>query len=198
MSSHQPIGIRRSRSGWRAYISINHAQCSKRFPLETPLSRMQAWREEQKLRVELQARNDVQEAKRVPPCLTGWCYVYFVRSGQNVKIGRSIDPDVRLRELQTTHAGELVLLASVPAHAALERALHARFQHLRTRSAGEWFRLEPDLIAFIRAIQEGANPVALLFEDPRVILGWHLHPPPPNDAQATPLRQDLGMVGGAH
>jgi hypothetical protein len=103
----------------------------------------------------------------LPPSVTGWCYVYFARSGDVVKIGRAIDPAARLRDIQTMHAGELELLTAVATHATLEGALHARFAHLRTRAKGEWFRLEPDLVAFIQAIQRGANPVGLLFEDPR-------------------------------
>ena len=101
--------------------------------------------------------------KRLPRSLDGWCYVYIAQAGAVVKIGRSIDPAQRIRELQTTHPEELVLVAAVATHAALEAVIHERFQHLRTREAGEWFRLEPDLVAFIEAVQQGANPITLLW-----------------------------------
>lgn len=182
-------GIRRRRGGWRASVHVNGRQFSKQFPLETPTDTMRAWREDQLTAVREQKKDRARglvtaafEAQRLPRSEKTWCYIYFARSGEVVKIGRSVDPPQRLRELQTTHPGELVLLAAVGGHVALEGALHERFNHLRTRANGEWFRLEPDLTAFIWAIQQGANPVELLFEDPRVILGWHLLPRP----RATP------------
>lgn len=178
-------GIRRRVNGWQVRVEVHGVNYQKWFPLATPLETMRDWRQEQigKFRerpedIALREQSAAFEAQRLPCTEKTWCFIYFARSGATVKIGRSIDPPQRLRELQTTHAGELVLLATVAGHVALEGALHQRFAHLRTRANGEWFRLEPDLIAFIHAIQRGANPVALLFEDPRVILGWHLQPLP--------------------
>jgi hypothetical protein len=164
---------------------------TKQFPLEKSVVEMRAWREEQIGRFG-EPKKDVLhavafDAPRLPRTEKTWCYIYFARSGDVVKIGRSVDPPTRLRELQTTHAGELVLLAAVAGHVALEGAIHQRFAHVRTRPTGEWFRLEPDLVAFIALIQQGANPVALLFEDPRVVLGWHVHPPRTGAGQGDPF-----------
>jgi hypothetical protein len=186
-------GIHRRREGWRVCVRVHRKLYTKQFPFETPTETMRAWREEQ-IQQFRTSREDVAhqlkaaafEAQRLPCSEKTWCYVYFARSGAVVKIGRSVDPAQRVREIQTMHPGELVLLASVAAHMALEAAIHQRFAHLRTRATGEWFRLEPDLIAFIHAIQQGANPVALLFEDPRVVLGWYLHPSPAAAAEGIP------------
>ncbi len=109
----------------------------------------------------LQAQLKEEDARQLPRSLDGWCYVYFVRAGEHVKIGRAVDVAQRVRELQVGHPHPLALVVSVPAHAALELAIHRRFQHLRTQ--GEWFRIDDDLVAFIQALQRGANPIALLW-----------------------------------
>jgi hypothetical protein len=173
-----PTGIARTPTGYRAFIHVswpgypNGRLVSKRFP-PTALREAEAWREGQ--RIAARRRKDdlvlrehaaACDARRLPRSETSWCYIYFARSGETVKIGRSLEPLQRVRALQMTHAGDLELLATVAAHVTLEGALHERFAHLRTRPNGEWFRLDHELIAFIRAVQQGANPVALLFEDP--------------------------------
>lgn len=185
------IGIRRHRAGWRVFVRVGPKNFSKQFALDTPPATMRAWRQAQidaaggrKADIAHRLQSAAFEAQRLPKTEKTWCYIYFVRSGDAVKIGRSVDPPQRIRELQTTHAAELVLLAYVAAHVALEGAIHQRFEHLRTRRTGEWFRLESDLVAFIALIQQGANPVALLFEDPRVVLAWHLRPPSTPEGQA--------------
>jgi hypothetical protein len=180
-----PTGITRTATGYRAFIHItpwpgyrNGRLISKRFTrtatYEPTLKDAIQWRDTERADARLRQHNLLLreqaavmcDGKRLPRRNeTTWCYIYFARSGDTVKIGRSVDPAQRLRALQLTHAGELELLAAVAAHVALEGALHKRFAHLRTRPTGEWFRLEPDLVAFIRAIQQGENPVALLFED---------------------------------
>jgi len=170
-------GIRRWKSGWQAYIEVDGRTYSKSFPIETSTKAMRAWRQDTKAGLSRHAERAALDAKRLPRSLTGWCYVYFAQSGDAVKIGRAVDPSERLRAIQTGQSGEVAIVACVAAHVALEAAIHKRFAHLRTRAKGEWFRLDPDLVAFISLIQQGANPVALLFEDPRVVLAWHRRPP---------------------
>lgn len=164
-------GIRRRGDSWEVYVRVNGHLYTKAFPLATRPADMLAWR----AHVVGEKCNSItlaaMEARRLPPTVGAWCYIYFAQSGDAVKIGRAVDPCQRVRDLQTAHAGELVLLAAVAGHQSLEGAIHTRFAHLRTR--GEWFRLDENLVAFIDLVQRGANPVELLFEDPRVILGWH-------------------------
>jgi hypothetical protein len=71
--------------------------------------------------------------------------VYFVRSGDSIKIGHATNFKDRLRTLQTGNENPLEVLAAV---AGLnEYEIHQRFAHLRTR--GEWFKAEPELLEFI-------------------------------------------------
>ncbi len=158
-------GIYQDACGRIASASYGGARRRKRFPRDTRVEFLQRWQIEQ--RAELEAAHATaaiapQDWKRLTPSPDGWCYVYFIKDLHRVKIGRAVDLRQRFRGLQTAQARPLTLLLSIPAHAALEGAIQSRFAHLRER--GEWFRLEPDLLAFIHAVQQGANPVALLWE----------------------------------
>ena len=75
--------------------------------------------------------------------------VYFIldRERQAVKIGVSDDPKKRLAGLQTSHVGELELLATTPGEFERERELHEQFAPLRIR--GEWFRATESLMGFV-------------------------------------------------
>jgi len=182
MSKQLPTGITRTANGYRAFVWVpwpgypDGRIRSKRFtrtPTYDPtLKEIEAWREARRVEARRRALDRpvpiTQAAELLPEDWTrltrspdGWCYVYFVRAGDRIKIGRATDLGRRVLTLQTAHAEQLSLVLSIPAHAALEPAIHARFQHLKTR--GEWFRVEPDLVAFIEAVKSGANPVALLW-----------------------------------
>ena len=41
--------------------------------------------------------------------------------------------------------------------------MQSRFAHLREQ--GDWFRLDPDLTAFIERLRQGVNPIALLWDE---------------------------------
>lgn len=107
-----------------------------------------------------QLRSTVLKPLRRSP--DGWCYVYIIRQGELVKIGRAVDVNKRLKTLQTGNGRGFQVLATIPAHAVIEAAIQSRFAHLREH--GEWFRLDPDLSTFIERAQQGANPIALLWE----------------------------------
>lgn len=74
----------------------------------------------------------------------GW--VYFIRKGGLVKIGWSSQPSVRFKQLRPDE-----VLATMPGSMRDERDLHGAFSHLREH--GEWFRPEPDLLAFIDGLK---------------------------------------------
>lgn len=74
----------------------------------------------------------------------GW--VYFIRKGDLVKIGWSSVPRSRFNALQPD-----AVLHIEPGRMADERKCHAAFAHLREH--GEWFRPEPDLLAFIDGLR---------------------------------------------
>jgi hypothetical protein len=76
--------------------------------------------------------------------------VYFVRQGDYIKIGVSIDVPARVRGLQTSSPTPLELLAVLPGKEPEEKSLHVRFSHLR--ASGEWFRAAPELLDYIAKV----------------------------------------------
>jgi hypothetical protein len=74
--------------------------------------------------------------------------VYFITCRQTgtVKIGHSLEPSARLKELQTAHPFELKLEASLPGGADEENDMHCRFAEVRLK--GEWFTIN-DMIELI-------------------------------------------------
>lgn len=78
--------------------------------------------------------------------------VYFVQAKTEdapIKIGITWDLAHRIGNLRTASPYEIELLGTVLGGKDRERAIHARFAHLRIR--GEWFRSEPELLEFIEA-----------------------------------------------
>lgn len=75
-------------------------------------------------------------------------FIYFMRAGEFVKIGRSKQWKLRMREMQTGSPYTIVPLLVIVADAKTERELHRRFKadHFR----GEWFHNSPKLNAFIK------------------------------------------------
>lgn len=73
--------------------------------------------------------------------------VYFIASGDRVKIGFTVNVGKRLAHMQIGSAEPLTLLQSIPGSWADERSFHARFDHYRI--GGEWFRLEGELAEFL-------------------------------------------------
>lgn len=66
--------------------------------------------------------------------------IYFIRSGQYIKIGVSERPWERMASLQTAHPEPLEMLAIMPGAQPEERVLHARFASARADEATEWER----------------------------------------------------------
>jgi hypothetical protein len=83
--------------------------------------------------------------------------VYFVQQGTtgHIKIGRSWNPVDRIRKLSTASSAELVLLGVIDG-GYQERELHKRFEHLRVKKNGEWFKASEDLVSYVR---ERSRPV---------------------------------------
>lgn len=75
--------------------------------------------------------------------------IYFIRSGQYVKIGRANDPHARLAALQTAHPTPLKLLTIIEGGAKQERALHDQFRDKRV--SREWYDLTDDEVMEIAA-----------------------------------------------
>jgi integrase len=50
-SGRRPVGIRKTAKGWHVYVSVHGRQYAKRWPADTALSTMKAWREQQRAKV---------------------------------------------------------------------------------------------------------------------------------------------------
>lgn len=74
--------------------------------------------------------------------------VYFVRSANAIKIGVTTDLGKRIASIQTSTPYPVELIAAIPGDKALESELHATFANHRT--SGEWFRLSPDIVAWLQ------------------------------------------------
>lgn len=91
--------------------------------------------------------------------MIGGGHVYFITNDRAIKIGWSGSPTVRKRDLQVASPGRLRIIATFPGTPDDEKDVHRAFAHLRMR--GEWFRPEPDLLAFI----EEAGKAGLQFNE---------------------------------
>lgn len=78
----------------------------------------------------------------------GW--VYFVSTGDAIKIGWSAAPNTRLARLQTGNPQSLRFLGTVEGTKNDEHAIQEQFKHLRLR--GEWFQTTPELLSFIEEV----------------------------------------------
>lgn len=91
------------------------------------------------------SESDTPLTQRRSPPVRG--YVYFLRAGDAIKIGFSIEPNQRKSGLQVGNPVELETLATVSVNKITEREAKDKFNHLKIR--GEWFRAEPELLEFI-------------------------------------------------
>lgn len=74
-------------------------------------------------------------------------YIYFMASGDFIKIGYSKSPDARFIKMSTDSPMDLELLHIEPGTVRQEKVFHRHFAAIRTR--GEWFHKTPDLLNFI-------------------------------------------------
>ncbi len=78
-------------------------------------------------------------------------FVYFIQDDLQVKIGHSVNPRARLRELQCATHRVLKLLATCKGGQQRERLLHKKFAKHRLK--GEWFKLSPQIAGYIEQIK---------------------------------------------
>lgn len=76
--------------------------------------------------------------------------VYFIRSGEHIKIGKSDNPWKRISTLQTGNPETLKMLAIAPGGMEFEAGLQETFRSDCER--GEWYRPSERLMAFIASI----------------------------------------------
>lgn len=162
-------GIRRDEMGWAVRACYKGRQVERRFKKDQTLDTVKAWRAEAIRQLKAGFIPEPHHMTRLKPTpehfrrsVEGWCYIYFIRDGDCIKIGRAINPHSRLEALQTGHKNPLSLVAAIPAHADLEPALHELFEPI---SVGhEWFMCTRELVEFIERLNTGENPVAVLWD----------------------------------
>lgn len=76
-------------------------------------------------------------------------YIYFIKAKTSacIKIGKAIDPMKRLRGLAMFSPERLELLGVLAEGQHTEKSIHTKFA--TSRDHGEWFKVTPDLLAFI-------------------------------------------------
>jgi hypothetical protein len=89
---------------------------------------------------------------------TAMSWVYFVRYGSQIKIGRALNPAKRFYALKGGSPVPLKFLGCMPGGKDEEEALHRQFADQRRRKRPEWFTSTPELLAFIKANARPAPP----------------------------------------
>lgn len=75
--------------------------------------------------------------------------IYFVRTGDFVKIGFAKDLPRRMTALRIGCPHPLELILAIKGHIGVESEMHIRFEQYWHR--GEWFRYEGELRSFVEA-----------------------------------------------
>jgi|SRR6056300_268762 predicted GIY-YIG superfamily endonuclease len=71
-------------------------------------------------------------------------YLYIIQSDKtgSLKIGRSKNPERRLKQLQTGSPYKLKLIFAAESKGHMEKPLHERLKRFKERRRGEWFDFE--------------------------------------------------------
>jgi hypothetical protein len=94
-------GVRIRKNKYDAYVGVGRKRVHKYFRLDTPLAKVQKW--QRQTRASLLSERLVLEPQPIPVLPVapdGWCYLYVFQAGQYIKIGRSVDPHLRLQQIQ--------------------------------------------------------------------------------------------------
>ena len=88
----------------------------------------------------------------IKSCKDADCYVYFIEAVglSRIKIGLSVNPEDRVKQLSTGSPTELKLIAKVPGDANKEKELHKKFEHLLFDK--EWFHFTKELQEYINKL----------------------------------------------
>jgi hypothetical protein len=86
--------------------------------------------------------------------------LYFIRCGDEMKIGRSGNPARRMATMKTGNTRPLALVATLPGMGWQEKVWHMAF--CNDRIGGEWFTVTPALEQAIAAAVSGNEWIATL------------------------------------
>lgn len=87
-------------------------------------------------------------------------HVYFIQSGDSIKIGWSTTVETRLDHLRSTVPDLQILHIMAAESSKDEKRLHRKFKHLRKDR--EWFEARPELLEFIAALDGPRRPETAL------------------------------------
>lgn len=93
--------------------------------------------------------------------ITGYVYIIGVNFNKPVKIGFSMNPWARLKEITANHPDQLQVLFSFKAEKRTESLLHLELKSKRVKN--EWFQLEKSDVDAFRLISEGQIDLQSLF-----------------------------------
>lgn len=151
---------------WQLLLEQGHDQRPKRLPTKIPVNggSPQQTKENQRCAQQLYSQYMLAQhnagtvpfhmlpvvARRKPAC-----HLYFIRCGDQIKIGRSVNVQKRLQALITSAGRPMQLLATISNGGDREPDFHRQFRDSRLR--GEWFRVTPALLDEIAAINSRSN-----------------------------------------
>src|ERR1700744_4061844 len=79
--------------------------------------------------------------------------VYFLRRNDGViKIGHSINPETRRKQLESAWRCDLELVVAIPGGRDAEQEIHEQFDASRIDPRQEWFEPSAELVAYIDAL----------------------------------------------
>ncbi len=99
-------------------------------------------------------KTDVEKEEIILPKKSNYKgYVYFVQgmSGGAIKIGYSLDPESRLKTLQTSYPDTLKILCLIPGDEKREKSFHDRFY--KHRLNGEWFAPDKQVLDVVEQLK---------------------------------------------
>ena len=125
--------------------------CSDNEVMKTMYSELIDWRAVGRALVMPDQNKETDAPQRSTKQRNERSFAYFIESSMTglIKIGRSVDPESRLRALQTASPDKLTLLKAIPEQVVSESELHERFSHLRRQ--GEWFEAADEIREFIES-----------------------------------------------
>lgn len=88
-------------------------------------------------------------------------FVYFVQSGDSVKIGYAKDVNKRIKSLQTGNQEKLLLIGYIVGDLKKESEIHGMFDDYRL--TGEWFKYSDEIREYIDSLEllSGKNKIAI-------------------------------------
>lgn len=79
-------------------------------------------------------------------------HLYFIKDGDAIKVGRSLNPKKRLAQMQTGSKTKLYLLFVAENKGCLEKNIHSCLKGLHIR--GEWYKFTPRVVDLLQFIYE--------------------------------------------